>query len=234
MITVGKIADRIGFDNGDLIYLGNKSGISQSELDEQKGVFFDTNNINRFAIIKDSDNNVQETTGESFINNAKFYTCKNTAGDGLCFRCVTNCDTHCHSCHACFTCVNCTNCDGCDGCDGCVDCNGCLVCNRCANCTVCVRCYGCQRCQSEYSCGSCTSCDGCDGCNGCQSEVNCESRRSGETCSGSCHGCTGNYSGGGCSSPRCASCNGCNGACANCTNCNGVCASCLENCYTPY
>lgn len=227
MITVGKIADRIGFDNGDLIYLGNKSGISQSELDEQKGVFFDTNNINRFAIIKDSDNNIKETISESFINNAKFYTCKNTAGDGLCFRCVTNCDTHCHSCDTCHGCNNCNSCDGgCNGCDGCVDCNGCLTCNRCANCTSCVGCHICQSCHG-YGCGRCTTCDTCTtNCTGsCTSGVN-------NSSCGNCNGCVNDsYSPDVCSS--CLTCNGCDGVTTYCDDCHSS-AGCFENCFYYY
>ena len=133
MVTVGKIVDRIGFDNGDLVYLGNKSGITQTELDSDNGcgkkdgngVFFDTNNINKFVKINDNDNKVKETD-ESFINNAKFYTCSENGQTYLCFRCVDSCVT-CNLCHsACNGCQVCNAaCHSCNGCNSCVGCNDC-------------------------------------------------------------------------------------------------------------
>lgn len=135
MVSIGKIADRIGFDNGDLVYLGNKSGIAQTELDSDNGVFFDTNNINKFVVMN-NDNNVEETT-TSFINEAKFYTCKNNADNGLCFRCVSNC----------VDCVNCITCNAaCWGCDCCTTCNGCI-----SGCNVCVKCNSCTSCNNNVN-----------------------------------------------------------------------------------
>ena len=165
MVTVGKIVDRIGFDNGDLVYLGNKSGITQTELDSDNGcgkkdgngVFFDTNNINKFVKINDNDNKVKETD-ESFINNAKFYTCSENGQTYLCFRCV-------NSCTFCVKCVKCdSSCYGCFQCTSCIDCvSGCNVCVRCNGCTACINCNschdGCRICVSN--CHSCTSCESC-------------------------------------------------------------------------
>ncbi len=161
MITIGKIADRIGFDNGDLVYLGNKSGITQTELDEQKGVFFDTNNVNRFVTTNEFTN--MKETDESFINNAKFYTCDHNVDDGLCFRCYKHCQDcvdcqKCDGCHLCNTCNSCVDCQTCNKCDSCVDCNKCInkysYCKFCNDtCTSCYdRCYDCQ--------GDCLACQG--------------------------------------------------------------------------
>lgn len=165
MIIVGKIADRIGFDNGNLVYLGNKSGITQTELDENNGVFFDTNNINKFVEINEFTN--MKETDESFINNAKFYTCDYNIDDGVCFRCYKHCQD-CASCQKCFNCVKCNACASCNNCYSCASCNNCHGCYACDGChdrnnkCFCVGCTGCND-----HCVNCDSCDGCWSCHPC-------------------------------------------------------------------
>ena len=67
MITVGEIKDRLSY-NGDstegIIYIGKISNSGKLELDENKGFFFDTNNIEK-AMTKE--NTFYETT--DFIKN---------------------------------------------------------------------------------------------------------------------------------------------------------------------
>ncbi len=227
MITINKQNNRIGFDSGDLVYLGKDSKISQTELDSDNGVFFDTNNIKQF-VEKNDDNNVK-TTGVSFINGAKFYTCKTdevssclTENAGLCFRCVTNCQ-YCDNCvkcvDSCNGCVNCTACNGCiDGCDICVNCNGCTACINCIACFNGCR-DGIDSCS--WNCWTCQICNGCASCTGCA-------------------GCTSYVGpGGGCqdyqgSNDVCRDCNSTCYKCTSCYECVGRCVGCVNNCYSYY
>ena len=183
MITIGKITDRIGFNNNnELTYLGNikNSGNTDFGIDKKEFVFFDTNNIYKIAV-KNDYNNV-DTTSESFINNARFYTCKADVSnlDGLCFRCFNGCQvcvgcTTCDSCHACYNCAKCNSCyscNDCDGCYGCNNCNGCQsYCDDCTNCyNRCASCHDCDGCNSNCYSGDTQSC--CDGNQGCCGQNN--------------------------------------------------------------
>ena len=166
MITIGKITDRIGYnENNELIYLGDKSEITQTELDNENGVFFDTNNINKYVTINDY-NNIEETD-VSFINDAKFYTCKTNGQDYLCFRCYNECQTCYSYCTMCFDCVSCNSCDNCNNCNNCNGCWGCDSCNRCTQrCVSWAGCWGCY-CQCASGCrNGCQSCQPCETCNG--------------------------------------------------------------------
>ena len=155
MITIEKIADRIGISNNgnELVYLGKKSGIPQSELlDGNNNVFFDTNNINKYVTINDY-NNIEETE-VSFINDARFYTCKQNGQNSLCFRCYNGC-TECNN--SCQQCADCYSCNACNDCNDCNDCNSCNACNDCNGCNICYNCfvYGYGECHECYSNGGC-------------------------------------------------------------------------------
>lgn len=218
MVTVGKISDRIGFNENELVYLGNKSGIPQTELDGNNGIFFDTNNINKFVEVLESDNKIKETE-ESFINNARFYTCSENGQTYLCFRCV-------NSCTFCVSCVDCdSNCNGCVSCTSCVDCvNGCDICVSCNSCTSCV---------------NCNSCHGCDNCNGCAGYChNCQGCVGGKGCEG-CTGCTGDVGPGGCTSEQGSIeyCRWCDSGCYECVRCDGChseCVQCVNDCISYF
>lgn len=111
MITLGLITDKlfVNDDNSMLFYLGKSSGQSNTEFDvNEKQFFFDENNITKAADVTD-DNNLKPTQAKSFINDARFYTCKKQNQDSLCLRCVENCVT-CVDCYKCHHCVNCDNC----------------------------------------------------------------------------------------------------------------------------
>ena len=174
MVTIGKIADRIGISNNgsELVYLGKKSGIPQSELlDGNNNVFFDTNNINKYVTINDY-NNIEETE-VSFINDARFYTCKQNGQSSLCFRCYNGC-TGCNN--SCQKCADCHSCNACDDCNDCNDCNSCNACNDCNGCNICYNCF-------VYSYGEC---HGCHSNGGCYDEcVHCVS------CQEKCYDCQG-------------------------------------------
>jgi len=163
MITIGKITDRLSHDDDStegIIYIGKNSNSGNLELDENKGFFFDTNNIkkamtkentfyettkfieNKLVPVRDKygknvdavriqeKGNVKKIDETSFINNAKFYTCKENVNnlDSLCFRCVDECVScqscaHCNKCNSnCHNCIeSCNNsCFSCDSCNSCV------------------------------------------------------------------------------------------------------------------
>ena len=128
MITIGKIADRIGSeDNISLLYIGNKSNSKKNELDDDNGYFFDENNINISMQNKTmTKGNYKLTSKNSFINDVKFYTCEANASNDICFRCVSEC-VYCVSCTTCNSCAGCTSCHtkcvgSCHSCNGCNDC----------------------------------------------------------------------------------------------------------------
>ena len=124
MIILGKTPDKMkgseGTTDEDILrqfFLGKTSGQSNVELDVDNGKFvFDTNNINKAVPSGVTKDNVKEVMTDSFINNAKFYTCSKNGQDkiGLCFRCVDQC-VACNLCHS--------ACNGCQTCTGCRDCN---------------------------------------------------------------------------------------------------------------
>ena len=162
MITIGSIKDRLSYDINStegIIYIGKTSNSGSLELDENKGFFFDTNNVekamtkeNTFyettdfyknklvpvrdkngknveAVRKQEKGNVKIIDETSFINNAKFYTCEKNVGS------LNN---------LCFRCV-----------DECVSCQSCAHCNECnSNCHNCI-----ESCNNScFSCDSCNSC----------------------------------------------------------------------------
>ena len=139
MIILGKTPDRMKgsginetpIDEGILkqFFLGKVSGQDNVELDvDDGGYVFDTNNKSKFVPNGITKDKVKEMDTESFINNAKFYTCSENGQTYLCFRCVDSCVT-CNLCHS--------------------ACNGCQVCNAaCHSCNGCNSCVGCDACHS--------------------------------------------------------------------------------------
>ena len=160
MITIGNIKDRLSYDidsTEGIIYIGKTSNSGSLELDENKGFFFDTNNIekamtkentfyettkfikNKLVPVRDKDGknvgvvrsqekgNVKKIDETSFINNANFYTCKENVGDNLCFRCVDECVS-------CQSCAHCNNCNS--SCHDCIEScnNSCFSCDGCNSC----------------------------------------------------------------------------------------------------
>lgn len=180
MITIGKITDRIGFNGQDFIYLGNRSGSNNTELDSdnKEYFFFDENNVTRatntyeqqvnpencisnvenskiiFTLDKVDSKKIKLT--DSFINNTRFYYCVEDNSKFMCLRCVESCTT-CVNCQQnCYNCVDCTDCQKCVGCQKCTACQKCArTCYSCDSCTS----YGCSSCYE-----SCTSCDSCTSC----------------------------------------------------------------------
>ena len=162
MITVGEIKDRLSH-NGDstegIIYIGKISNSGKLELDENKGFFFDTNNIekamtkentfyettdfikNKLVPVRDKDGknvdtirnqekgNVKIIDKTSFINNANFYTCKENVGS-LSSLCFRCVD----ECVSCQSCVHCNNCNS--SCHNCIEScnNSCFSCDSCNSC----------------------------------------------------------------------------------------------------
>ena len=143
----------------------SKKGYIIDKRRMENGAFFDTNNINKFVTMNDY-NNVEETS-ESFINDAKFYTCKTNGQDYLCFRCYNECQTCYSYCTMCFDCVSCNSCDNCNNCNNCNGCWGCVDCNSCTHrCVSWAGCWGCY-CQCASGCrNGCQSCQPCETCNG--------------------------------------------------------------------
>ena len=167
MVTVGKIVDRIGFDNGDLVYLGNKSGITQTELDSDNGcgkkdgngVFFDTNNIekamtkentfyettdfikNKLVPVRDKDGKNVDTIRNQEKGNVKIIDKTSFINNANFYTCKENVGS---LSSLCFRCV-----------DECVSCQSCVHCNNCNS-----SCHNCiESCNNScFSCDSCNSC----------------------------------------------------------------------------